>query len=128
MKKFARGVRFTSKKQREMYQKQVNEIFKKQINYLQMENIEGLSDMSDGESKDQRQKKFKEMQQINSNNSKSIVELKQDIEVKKIQDIPGFEILLMNSLAQKAAPGSAGAGPNQPGLTGLLHGGAAGQF
>jgi hypothetical protein len=52
MKKFARGVRFTSKKQREMYQKQVNEIFKKQINYLQMENIEGLSDMSDGESKD----------------------------------------------------------------------------
>jgi hypothetical protein len=49
-------------------------------------------------------------------------------EVKKIQDIPGFEILLMNSLAQKAAPGSAGAGPNQPGLTGLLHGGAAGQF
>ena len=68
------------------------------------------------------------MQQINSNNSKSIVELKQDIEVKKIQDIPGFEILLMNSLAQKAAPGAAGAGPNQPGLTGLLHGGAAGQF
>ena len=76
MKKFARGVRFTSKKQREMYQKQVNEIFKKQINYLQMENIEALSDMSDGESKDQRQKKFKEMQQINTNNSKSIVELK----------------------------------------------------
>jgi hypothetical protein len=39
------------------------------------------------------------MQQINSNNSKSIVELKEDIEVKRIQDIPGFEILLMNSIA-----------------------------
>jgi len=37
MKKFARGVRFTSKKQREMYQKRVNEIFKKQMSYLSKE-------------------------------------------------------------------------------------------
>lgn len=37
MKKFARGVRFTSKKQREMYQKQVNDIFKKQMSYLSKE-------------------------------------------------------------------------------------------
>lgn len=37
MKKFARGVRFTSKKQREMYQKQVNDIFKKQMGYLSKE-------------------------------------------------------------------------------------------
>jgi len=29
MKKYARGVRFTSKEQRRMYQMQVNEIFKK---------------------------------------------------------------------------------------------------
>lgn len=49
-----------------------------------MELTESLGDVSDGESKDQRQKKFKEMQQINSNNSKSIVELKEDIEVKRI--------------------------------------------
>ena len=42
MKKFARGVRFTSKKQREMYQKQVNDIFKKQINYLHRETSDFL--------------------------------------------------------------------------------------
>jgi hypothetical protein len=40
--------------------------------------------LSDVESKDQHQKKFKEIQQINSNNSKSIVELKEDIEIKRI--------------------------------------------
>jgi hypothetical protein len=63
------------------------------------------------------------MQQINSNNSKSIVELKEDIEVKRIQDIPGFEILLMNSIAQGAAP--AGAASTQPvggALSGILGG------
>ena len=42
MKKFARGVRFTSKKQREMYQKQVNDIFKKQMIYLSSENSDFL--------------------------------------------------------------------------------------
>ena len=42
MKKFARGVRFTSKKQREMYQKQVNDIFKKQMIYLSRENSDFL--------------------------------------------------------------------------------------
>jgi len=83
-KKFARGVRFTSKKQREMYQKQVNDIFKKQIHYLQQESGDVFNDLSDVESKDQHQKKFKEIQQINSNNSKSIVELKEDIEIKRI--------------------------------------------
>mmetsp|Transcript_2121 Transcript_2121/g.2007 ORF Transcript_2121/g.2007 Transcript_2121/m.2007 type:complete len:85 (+) Transcript_2121:367-621(+) len=46
MKKFARGVRFTSKKQREMYQKQVNDIFKKQINYLSSENPAFINDQS----------------------------------------------------------------------------------
>lgn len=104
MKKFARGVRFTSKKQREMYQKQVNDIFKKQISYLQAENPTFIADVSDSESRDQRQKKLTEMQQINHNYSKSMVELKEDIPVTKITDIPNYEILLMNSAVQGVAP------------------------
>ena len=51
MKKFARGVRFTSKKQKEMYQKQINDIFKKQINNLRAENP-FIQDLSDSETKD----------------------------------------------------------------------------
>ncbi len=61
MKKFARGVRFTSKKQREMYQKRVNEIFKKQMSYLSKENNDFLQDISDSETRDQYQRKINEV-------------------------------------------------------------------
>ena len=46
---YARGVRFTSKKQREMYQNRVNNIFLKQIRYLSSEKLLKLPNDSDHE-------------------------------------------------------------------------------
>jgi hypothetical protein len=43
------------------------------------------------------------MQQININNNKNVVELKEDKEIKKLSDIPNYEMLLMNSIAQGVA-------------------------
>lgn len=80
MKKFARGVRFTSKKQKEMYQKQINDIFKKQINNLRAENPY-INDQSDSETKDQKQKKLHDMQFTNQNNQRNVVILSEDVDV-----------------------------------------------
>lgn len=44
MRKFARGVRFTSKKQRETYQRHVNDLFKKQMGYLASETANFIQD------------------------------------------------------------------------------------
>lgn len=100
MKKFARGVRFTSKKQREMYQKQVNDIFKKQILYLSKESSDFIQDASDNETRDKHQKRLQEIQQQQNTQGgaqygKNLVEMDTDIEVKNIKDVPGYEILLM---------------------------------
>ena len=39
-----------------------------------------------------------EMQVINQNNTRNMVVLKDDIDVKKLQDIPDWEVLVMNSI------------------------------
>ena len=98
MKKFARGVRFTSKKQREMYQKQVNDIFKKQMAFLSKETADTIGDASDTESRDQKTKKMNDMQQMN-NYSKNMVVLQEDKDVKNITDIPNYAVLLMANQA-----------------------------
>jgi len=96
MLKFARGVRFTSKKQRETYQRHVNDLFKKQMNYLSHETGDFIPDQSDTEARaEQRKKMLNDLQQQSVTHQKNSVELKEDIDVKNIRDIAGFEVLLM---------------------------------
>jgi hypothetical protein len=47
--KYARGARMSSKVQRDAYQKNINDVFKKQIQYIKGENIQTISDDSSDE-------------------------------------------------------------------------------
>ena len=62
---------------------------------MSRETCDFIADASDTEASNQRQKKLNDMQQMNSSYQKNMVELKEDIEVKNIKDIPGYEILVM---------------------------------
>ena len=107
MRKFARGVRFTSKKQREMYQRQVNEKFKKQMMYLSQENTNFINDTSCDEwnESDTKQKEQLLLEHANVNKPNlNTVQIKEEIEINNIKDIPNYEILLL-----AATPGTAAA-------------------
>ena len=68
------------------------------MNYLSKENADFISDVSDNDTRgDQRQRKLKDLQAMNYNYAKNIVELKEDVEIKNIKEIPNYEMLLMAS-------------------------------
>jgi len=68
------------------------------MNYLSKENADFISDFSDNETRaDQSKKKVSDLQQMNSSYHRNTVEVKEDIEITNIKDIPNYEMLLMAS-------------------------------
>ena len=79
------------------------------MNYLAKENPDFISDLSDSDTRDnQRQRKLNDLQQMNNNYQKNIVEMKEDVDITNIKQIPNYQILLMASQPQSAMA------PNNP--------------
>jgi len=117
-RKYARGVRFTSKKQREEYQKQVNKIFFQQMRNLANEKPEKIPNDSDIERKEREEhKNYNEKEAISTKNLVEVSGAPENIE--KITDIPDYEMLLLSQQAQPPPePPSQGPkiGQNNPAL------------